>query len=102
MNASTRAPADGRTTDPPQPTQRTQEIESLIRDFARIATAIEARPLYAVDVAGEVGEHGLRPYEGRLGVDHPALLADTDLTTAFRTADRGRTTLSAFINRISA
>src|SRR5690606_21582690 len=34
------------------------------------------RDRHAVGVAREIGEHGLRSCERRLGIDHPALLPD--------------------------
>lgn len=67
LSKATRALAEGRSAAPPQPTLRVQEIDSLIRDFATMATAIEVRSHYLRDFATALAHEFKTPLTGLSG-----------------------------------
>ncbi len=67
LSRATRALAEGRRAVPPAPTLRVQEIDSLIRDFATMAAAIEARSHYLRDFAAALAHEFKTPLSGLSG-----------------------------------
>jgi signal transduction histidine kinase len=67
LSRATRALAEGRSADPPQPTLRVREIDGLIRDFAAMAAAIEARSMYLRDFSAALAHEFKTPLSGLTG-----------------------------------
>lgn len=85
LSRATRALAEGRKAYPPQPTLRVQEIDSLIHDFATMATAIEARSHYLRDFAAALAHEFKTPLTGLSGgiellQDHGATMSEDERT----------------------
>lgn len=83
LSQATRALAEGRSADPPQPTLRVREIDGLIHDFATMATAIEARSHYLRDFAAALAHEFKTPLTGLSGAiellqDHGASMSEAD------------------------
>lgn len=86
LSRATRALAEGRKATPPHPTLRVQEIDSLIRDFATMATAIEARSHYLRDFAAALAHEFKTPLTGLSGAIE--LLQDHGATMTAQERDR--------------
>lgn len=67
LSRATRLLAEGRPAQPPQPSLRVQEIDGLIRDFATMAAAIEARSHYLRDFAAALAHEFKTPLTGLSG-----------------------------------
>lgn len=67
LSRATRALAHGQKADPPHPTLRVQEIDSLIGDFATMAAAIEVRSHYLRDFAAALAHEFKTPLTGLSG-----------------------------------
>ncbi|WP_298169309.1 HAMP domain-containing sensor histidine kinase [Novosphingobium sp.] len=83
LSRATRALAEGRRAAPPQPTLRVQEIDSLIRDFATMAAAIEVRSHYLRDFATALAHEFKTPLTGLSGgiellQDHGSAMSDEE------------------------
>jgi signal transduction histidine kinase len=83
LSRATRALTEGRSADPPAPTLRVQEIDSLIRDFATMAAAIEARSHYLRDFAAALAHEFKTPLTGLSGgiellQDHSDAMSQTE------------------------
>lgn len=83
LSRATRALAEGRQTEPPQPTLRVQEIDSLIRDFATMSTAIEHRSHYLRDFSAALAHEFKTPLTGLTGgiellQDHGSAMSDEE------------------------
>lgn len=83
LSRATRSLAEGRPAAPPQPTLRVQEIDSLIRDFATMAAAIEVRSHYLRDFATALAHEFKTPLTGLSGgiellQDHGAAMSDAE------------------------
>lgn len=83
LSRATRALAEGRQAEPPQPTLRVREIDSLIRDFASMSAAIEARSHYLRDFAAALAHEFKTPLTGLSGgiellQDHGATMSDDE------------------------
>jgi signal transduction histidine kinase len=85
LSRATRALTEGRNAEPPAPTLRVQEIDSLIRDFATMAAVIEARSRYLRDFAAALAHEFKTPLTGLSGgiellQDHGAIMAEAERT----------------------
>lgn len=83
LSRATRALAEGRKADPPQPTLRVAEIDGLIHDFATMASAIEARSHYLRDFAAALAHEFKTPLTGLSGgiellQDHGATMSEEE------------------------
>lgn len=83
LSKATRALAEGRQAAPPRPTLRVQEIDSLIRDFATMAAAIEVRSHYLRDFATALAHEFKTPLTGLSGgiellQDHGSAMSETE------------------------
>ena len=83
LSRATRSLAEGRRAAPPQPTLRVQEIDSLIRDFATMAAAIEVRSHYLRDFATALAHEFKTPLTGLSGgiellQDHGGAMSDEE------------------------
>lgn len=83
LSRATRSLAEGRHAAPPQPSLRVQEIDSLIRDFATMAAAIEVRSHYLRDFATALAHEFKTPLTGLSGgiellQDHGAAMSDEE------------------------
>lgn len=67
LSRATRVLAEGRPAEPPRPTLRVQEIDGLIRDFAKMAAAIEVRSHYLRDFATALAHEFKTPLTGLSG-----------------------------------
>lgn len=83
LSRATRSLTEGRKAEPPQPTLRVKEIDGLIRDFAGMATAIEARSYYLRDFAAALAHEFKTPLSGLNGgievlQDHGSAMSDDE------------------------
>ncbi len=105
LSRATRALAEGRSADPPQPTLRVQEIDGLIHDFAAMATAIQARSHYLRDFAAALAHEFKTPLTGLSGAiellqDHGATMSEGDRARFLANMADDTRRLSRLISRL--
>lgn len=105
LSQATRALAEGRQADPPQPTLRVREIDSLIQDFATMANAIEARSHYLRDFAAALAHEFKTPLASLTGgiellQDHGATMSASERARFLANMAEDTQRLSRLISRL--
>jgi len=105
LSRATRALAEGRKADPPQPTLRVAEIDSLIHDFATMAGAIESRSHYLRDFAAALAHEFKTPLTGLSGgiellQDHGSTMSEEERSRFLANMAGDTQRLSRLISRL--